>query len=225
MLNTKTALVTATGATTYDRLKLLILQGQISRGEPLVERSMAERLGVSRTPVRETIVRLEKEGLVRIIEGKGAFVASYTIEDLVEIYYVREGLEPIAARLACPRIRLEELSVFEEEFNRYRAEPTIRDEDPGAWQRLGRDFHNVFIRASGNNRLIQIMEGMQDQVELYRGLHRTISPHVVSQSTIGEHLEILNALKERNQRRAERAVRQHLQNGLRYRLDGLWPGR
>lgn len=208
-------------ATTYLRLKNLILAGQIGRGEPLIERTMAERLGVSRTPIRETIFRLEKEGLVRIVEGKGAFVASYTIEDLIEIYHVREGLEPIAARLACPYISLEALGYFESEFNRYKSEPAIRQEDPEAWQRLGRDFHNVFIRASGNKRLIQVMEGMQDQVELYRGLHRTISPYAVSQTTIGEHLDILHALRERNPRRAEKAVRVHLQMGLRYRLDGL----
>src|SRR5215470_14894221 len=71
-------------ASPYDRLKMLILGGHIPWGEPLVERSIAERLGVSRTPVRETLVRLEREGLVRIVEGKGAFVASFTLEDMIE---------------------------------------------------------------------------------------------------------------------------------------------
>jgi len=70
---------------TYERLKLMILDGELASGEPLVERSLAMRLNVSRTPIRETIIRLQNEGLVRTIEGKGAFVASYTIEDLIEI--------------------------------------------------------------------------------------------------------------------------------------------
>src|SRR3546814_8727311 len=84
---------------TYERLKLLILNGDIPKGQPLIERSLAERLGVSRTPVRETNLRLEHEGLVEVVQGKGAFVVSYSIEDLVEIYDVRVGLEPVAARL------------------------------------------------------------------------------------------------------------------------------
>src|SRR4051812_46154256 len=94
---------------TYNRLKLLILDGELSQGEPLVERSLAARLGVSRTPVRETILRLEREGLVKIVEGRGAFVPSYSIDDVIEIYHVRQGLEPLAARLSCPHISLSDL--------------------------------------------------------------------------------------------------------------------
>src|SRR5438045_733067 len=89
-------------ATTYQRLKTLILNGQIAMEESLAERPLAAQLGVSRTPIREAIFQLEREGLVRTIEGKGAFVASLSVEDIIEIYNVREGLEPIAARLACP---------------------------------------------------------------------------------------------------------------------------
>ena len=203
----------------------MILEGEIARGEPLVERSLAARLGVSRTPIRETILRLEREGLVKIVEAKGAFVPSYTIEDVVEIYHVREGLEPLAARLSCPHITVHELRIFEEQFERLRANPSSRHRDPEVWRRLGRDFHNLFIRASNSSRLIQIIEGMQDQIELVRGLGRTISPEASSESTIDEHLEILRALRARNPARAEKAVRVHLQNALRYRLEGLQPGR
>lgn len=205
---------------TYDRLKLMILEGQIGRGEPLVERSVAERLQVSRTPVRETIIRLENEGLVRTIEGKGAFVASYSIDDLIEIYHLRQGLEPLAARLSCDRLPSDKLHDFEQQLERQAADPNLRYENPAEWNRLGREFHNLFIMASGNGRLIQIMQGLRDQVELFRGLHRTISPNA-GESAIPEHLEILKALKARDPDRAESAVRVHLENGLRFRLEGL----
>lgn len=209
------------GAGSYEKLKLMILDGEIAGGEPLVERSLAERLGVSRTPVRETIFRLEREGLVRVVEGKGAFVASYTIEDMIEIYHIREGLEPLAARLSCPYLADEDLDHHEAQLNRYRARPALRQEDPGKWRRLGRDFHNMFIHASKNARLIRVIEGMQHQIELFRGLGRTINPRTDLKSAVEEHGEILDALRARNAQRAEKAVRAHLQNGLRYRLEAL----
>lgn len=205
----------------YERLKTLILNGEIGMGQPLAERSLAGRLGVSRTPVRETLLRLQNEGLVEIVQGRGAFVVSYSIEDLIEIYEVRLGLEPVAARLSCPHVSLQELAAFEREFNCYLRDPERGDGDQDKWQQLGRNFHNLFVRASRNTRLIQIMDGMQDQIELFRGLGRAISPHAVSKPVIEEHLEIADALQARNPRRAERAVRNHLQNRLRSRIDAL----
>lgn len=205
-------------ANTYQKLKLMILRGRIASGQPLVERLLAEQLRVSRTPIRETIFRLEKEGLVRVIEGKGAFVAACSLEDMIEIYQVREGLEPLAARLSCAHIETKELDFFEDALKRYRSKPPARDDDPDAWRRLGRDFHNMFIRASRNQRLIQTLEGMQDQIELFRSLGRAMSPRTLTNSAIEEHLEILKELKARAPSRAERAVRIHLQNGLKCRL-------
>jgi DNA-binding GntR family transcriptional regulator len=144
---------------------------------------------------------------------------------MIEIYQVREGLEPVAARLSCEYVRDEDLDYFEEHLSRYRAKPSIREDDPDAWRRLGKEFHNLFIRASNNERLIRIIEGMQDQIELFRGLGRTISPGAVSRTTVDEHMEILNALRARAPQRAEKAVRIHLKNGLKLRIDGLHKSR
>lgn len=209
------------GTALYEKLKAMILDGELAAGEALVERPLAERLGVSRTPVRETIFRLEREGLVRAVEGRGAFVASYTLEDMIEIYQVREGLEPLAARLACEHVTDDQLDHHEQHLSRYRLRPGLRQEDPGKWRQLGRDFHNMFIHASKNARLIRVIEGMQHQIELFRGLGRTINPRTDLKSAVEEHSEILHALRARNPRRAEKAVRAHLQNGLRYRLEAL----
>ena len=198
----------------------MILQGEVRRGEPLVERSIADLLGVSRTPVRETIRRLEKEGLVRIVGGKGAFVADYTIEDIIEIYQVREGLEPIAARLGCPHIHAAYLDRFEEQFNSYKHRPSLRNDADG-WRKLGRDFHDLFIRASQNGRIIQTIEGLRGQIELVRGLSRSADVRTVAQSSIDEHLEILRALRAGSPQRAEKAVRIHLQNSLKNKLEAL----
>jgi DNA-binding GntR family transcriptional regulator len=211
-------------ATTYDRLKSLILSGEMEVGQPLVERSLATRLGVSRTPVRETIFKLAREGLVRIVEGKGAFVATYTVEDMIEIYHVREGLEPIAARLACGNVTVSELDYFSDELERLKAHPELRFEQPDEWMRIGHDFHMMFIRASHNSRIIQTIAGFQEQIDLSRGLGRIIV-RTDSDSAAAEHLAILHALRARDPAAAEHAVRIHLQNGLKHRLSRFAQGR
>ena len=205
----------------YERLKELILDGRFAAGAPLTERALATELGVSRTPVREAILRLDREGLVEIVDGRGAFVASYSFEDIIQIYHVRIGLEPLAARLACPNITPEMLEPFERELKRFKRNPEMRKDDPDAWRKVGRGLHEFFIGASRSERLIQILEGLRDQIELVRGWGRLVAPDASHRSTIDEHLAIVQALKQRDPDRAEAEVRAHLDNGLRYRLGGL----
>ncbi len=208
-------------APAYGRLKQLILEGELPPGEPLVERTLAERLNVSRTPVREAIFRLEREGLIEAVDGKGAFVASYAIDDLIEIYQIREGLEPLAARLSCAHLTAADLDYHEKQIKRYRANPRLREQDPAKWLRLGWEFHRLFIHASKNARLIEMIERMQNQIELFRALGRSVVPRTDLHAAVDEHWEILTALRSRDAGRAEQAVRAHLQSGLRKRLEGL----
>lgn len=205
----------------YERLRLLILDGQIGLGEPLVERTLAARLGVSRTPVREAILRLGREGLVRIFEGRGAFVQSYSVEDVIEIYHLREALEALAARLACSHLSAAELDLYEQRLLRFREDPTLRATEPLLWRKVGRGFHEMFVRASRSPRLVEMLDGLHDQIELVRGIGRTVSRDAGHRSTVEEHLEILAGLRARDPDRAEKAVRLHLRNGLAYRLEGL----
>lgn len=211
-----------TADSTYNQLKSLLLAGGLTHGEPLVERSLAEQLGVSRTPVREAIRQLGKDGLVRIVEGKGAFVPTYTIEDICEIYQVREALEPLAARLGCRGIPEERLDYFEGRFATYVAQPELRQADPDAWQKLGQAFHETWIVGSRNTRLIQVMEGMRDQVELFRRLGTSVPTPPDRPTALDEHIGILAALRQRDPLLAEQRVRSHLQNALTYRLDALY---
>lgn len=205
----------------YVGLKRLILDGDLRQGEPLVERVLAERLNVSRTPVREAIFRLEREGLVDAVDGRGAFVATFAIDDLIEIYQIREGLEPLAARLACAHLTDAELDYHDKKMKRYVANPRLREAEPAEWLRLGWELHYMFIQASKNARLIDVIERMQNQIELFRALGRTVVPRTDTYAAIDEHWEILSALRARDPGRAEHAVRAHLQNGLSKRLEGL----
>jgi len=207
--------------TPYGRLRTLIMTGQLSRGQPLVERVLADKLGVSRTPIREAIRRLAVEGLVRIVEEKGAFIPSYTIEDMREIYQVREGLEPLAARMACTRIAAEQLDHFDEELSRYAEKPSLREEFPQAWLDHGRKFHDMFIYASGNKRLIQILEGLRGQIDLVRALGMSFTIPADAASPLNDHIAILRAFQARDAGLAAECVREHLQNGFRLRLEAF----
>jgi DNA-binding GntR family transcriptional regulator len=207
-----------TNLSCHDRLKAMILSGELQAGSWLSERGVAAQLGVSRTPVREAILKLSREGLVRVAENRGAYVASYSIEDVIQIYHVRIGLEPLAARLGCARIPKSVLDSFEESFERFRQSAELRSEQSGELGQLGRNFHEVFIRASGSARLIQILDDMRDQINLVRGWARAVDRDTGHRLAIDEHLEILRALRSRDEDLVEKAVRSHLDNGLKYRL-------
>ena len=92
------------GSRAYQELKQIILEGQVAPGKKLKEGDLAEALGISRTPVREAINRLEKEGLVEIFPQRGAFVVEFTEKDVFELFLIRENLEGLAARLAAEKI-------------------------------------------------------------------------------------------------------------------------
>jgi DNA-binding GntR family transcriptional regulator len=210
--------ITTANLSCYDRLKALILSGKLATGSWLSERSVAAELGVSRTPVREAILRLSREGLVQVAGNRGAYVASYSIEDVIQIYHVRIGLEPLAARLGCATIPKSELDAFEHSFERFRDSAELRMEQSDVLGQLGRDFHALFIRASGSTRLIQILDDMRDQINLVRGWARAIDPDSGYRVAIEEHLEILRALRSGDADLVEKSVRSHLDNGLKYRL-------
>jgi DNA-binding GntR family transcriptional regulator len=207
-----------TNLSCHERLKAMILSGELEAGSWLSERSVAAELGVSRTPVREAILKLSREGLVRIAENRGAYVASYSIEDVIQIYHVRIGLEPLAARLGCARIPESALDTFEQSFERFRQSAELRMEHSDELGQLGRKFHALFIQASGSARLIQILDDMRDQINLVRGWARATDRDTGYRVAIEEHLEILRALRSRDEDLVEKAVRSHLDKGLKYRL-------
>src|SRR5512139_3162319 len=101
------------GSRAYQELRRIILEGQVGPGKKLNEGELAKALGISRTPIREAINRLEKEGLVEIFPQRGAFVVQFTEEDVYELFLIRENLEGLAARLATGKITPASLAKLE----------------------------------------------------------------------------------------------------------------
>ena len=150
----------------FNTLRQAILRGELKPGERLMEIALANRLGVSRTPVREAIRMLELEGLVIMIPRKGAQVAQITEQDLNDVLEVRLGLEELAVRFACERItdeEIKELGLAVKEF-----EKKMREDDLSAQAEADVKFHEIIYGATHNRRLVQIINNIREQMYRYR---------------------------------------------------------
>lgn len=172
-----------------------------------MEIHLAQKLGVSRTPVREAMRKLELEGLVRMIPRKGAVVAEITISDLEDVLEVRMALEELAVKLACKMLtpeQIEEIGSLADEF-----EQTLYGEDVGACAQADMRFHEAIYEATGNGRLVQILNNLREQMYRYRMEY--LKDRDAHQQLVQEHAEILKALAAGDVDRALEASGRHIE--------------
>lgn len=192
----------------FNTLRQAILKGELEPGERLMEIQLSERLGVSRTPIREAIRKLELEGLVLMIPRKGAEVAKISETSLREVLEVRRSLEELAAELACQRIGERELLDLEEAEAAF-AEAILKG-DPMEIAESDEHYHDLIYQATGNSRLVQILNNLREQMYRYRLEY--IKDEDKRQILIVEHEHILRALKNHDIQDAKGAVRGHIDN-------------
>ncbi|EIA38744.1 MAG: GntR family transcriptional regulator [Thermus sp.] len=188
----------------YGHLKDLLLSGRFAPGERLSEPLLAQELGVSRTPVREALMRLSEEGLVELVPGKGARVKAFTPEEVEEVYGVRALLEGEAAREAALRAMPWELDALEE---RLRAIDEASPEDYPEQMRRDLEFHRALVRLSGNRTLYRLYEDLLSTLALARSALPTLSQ---DEATRREHRAILMALRRKDPEGAKKAVEAHV---------------
>jgi DNA-binding GntR family transcriptional regulator len=192
----------------FNTLREAILKGDFAPGERLMEKQLAERMGVSRTPIREAIRKLELEGLVIMVPRKGAEVAKVTNKDIIDVLEVRATLEALAVRLACKKMsdaELNELVEVNEEFRIAAAQKdveTIINKDV--------EFHDIIFHSSDNEKLIQIINNLREQI--YRFRVEYIYKMEDYNQLVQEHDEIVNAMKERRGLDASVIALQHIEN-------------
>lgn len=202
----------------FQTLRQAILYGELKPGERLMEIALANRLGVSRTPVREAIRMLELEGLVVMEPRKGAHVAQITEKDLNDVLEVRLGLEELVVQFASERITEEELQnlkAAEEEF-----EQSMQRNDLVALAAADVKFHEVIYQATHNQRLVQMINNIKEQMYRYRMEY--LKDVKVRETLVKEHRQLLQALEEHCQESAEDSIRAHIQNqqdAIRRELD------
>jgi DNA-binding GntR family transcriptional regulator len=190
----------------YAALRQAILDREFDPGEPLTEHQLCRRFGVSRTPVREALAKLERDRLVRVVPKKGAFVRTLSHDEIRDLYELREALEALVVRLAAPRMDRDELAHFEARFRELRARgakgryPDLRT--------LGEELHRHLVKKAENAKLAQVLEEIRDQLGSVWTMSM-LAPRRVS-GLIGEHLAIIDALKRGRPALAERLMARHV---------------
>ncbi len=192
----------------FNTLRQAILTGELKPGERLMEIHLADRLGVSRTPIREAIRKLELEGLVVMIPRKGAQVAKITEKNLKDVLEVRRALDTLAVRLACKRMDdtyKKQLREACDEFAKVVKCSNTKDITEADVR-----FHDIINQSTGNDRLIQLVNNLAEQMYRYRLEY--IKDAAYHKRLVDEHEEIYNAIMERDEERAAKAVVVHIDN-------------
>lgn len=192
----------------FQTLRQAILKGELEPGERLMEIQLAERLGVSRTPVREAIRKLELEGLVIMVPRKGAEVASITEKNLRDVLEVRKALEELAVTLACERMDKSQFKLFDDQNEVF--SNALKEGNLSEIASQDVDFHEIIYRATGNEKLQQMLSNLREQMYRYRIEY--IKDEKQRSNLIHEHCEIAEAIKERDIERARVAIRLHIDN-------------
>ena len=174
----------------YDQLKRRLLTGKIKPGTRMMEVDLASDLGVSRTPVREAIRELGKEGLVTIEPRRGAFASEISVKDMIDTLTVREDLDALAASLAASRITKADEKKLLELTDKYAA--AIESGDMDTMIRADEAFHKRIARLSGSKTLYQVVKTVQTQVLRFRYLYYEDLANYQNMPT--EHREIIDAL-------------------------------
>ncbi len=191
-----------------ETIRQAIVDGVFSPGERLMEIQLADEMGVSRTPVREAIRKLELEGFVVMIPRRGTYVADISIKDINEVYEIRTSLEVLAAGLAAERISDEEL----ETMQRLLVEIGHHMEDGNIEKIVEIDtaFHDVLYKASRNQRLAGIINNLREQITVIR--RRSMMYPGRLQNTMEEHRTLVDCIAAHDVDRAQNAARLHMEN-------------
>jgi len=191
-----------------DALREAIVNGTLRAGERLMEIQLAEDMGVSRTPVREAIRKLELEGFVVMLPRKGAYVADISIKDINEVFEIRTALDGLAAGLAAERITEGEL----EQLERLLVEigKPIEQGDLELVVEIDTRFHDVLYKASRNDRLVGIIGNLRELFQRFRTISMAFPGRI--KETVEEHKRLVEAISQRDVELAQRLAREHMEN-------------
>ena len=204
----------------YEILRKKVIDSELSPGSQLLEQELAIMLGVSRTPVREALVRLQNEGLVEIIPRHGVRIVPMSISDMEAIYQVLISLEPMAAELIARRGASPEQIAQLEQVCLHMKQCLDRNEME-AWAQADEAFHLTIIRLSGNKRLADIVTNCWDQVHRARCFTLKLRPHPQPLKSIMEHHAVIAAIRRGDGKAANEIYRAHRERGGNEQIDVL----
>ncbi len=192
----------------FNTLRQAILTGELKPGERLMEIHLANKLGVSRTPIREAIRKLELEGLVIMIPRRGAEVAQITEKSMNDVLEVRRAMDALCVELACERISEKELEQLKAACDAF-AE-AVKTKNIRTIAQADVALHDIIVQATGNLRLVQLINNLSEQMYRYRFEYlKDTSRH---EFLIKEHHMIYEGIKERDKEAASQAAKLHIDN-------------
>lgn len=192
----------------FNTLRDQILKGELSPGDRLMEIHLADRLGVSRTPVREAIRMLEREGLAITIPRRGAQVAKMTEKDLSDVLEVREALDELAVTKACENMSPEIIKKLESSVVDFKE--AIKTGDPKRIVEADEAFHHIIYEAADNPRLLSITDHLKEQ--MYRFRFEYVREEKDYDKLINEHERLIEGLKAGDVESVKRDMHTHLEN-------------
>lgn len=192
----------------YKKLRRAILMEELKAGDRLTEIYLADKLGVSRTPIREAIRKLELEGLVIMLPRRGTVVAEITEKSLKDVLEVRRVLDMLSAELACERMDENGEKALEKACRDF--EKAIRNRDLGDIAQKDVALHNIIVEASGNNVLQQIIGNLSEQMYRYRVKY--LKDDSKYETLVKEHQAIYASIIKRDKKTAARLAKEHIDN-------------
>jgi DNA-binding GntR family transcriptional regulator len=199
----------------YEAIKETLLEtdlAEISDEERIDERGLAQRLGVSRTPLREAITRLAMEGFLRIVPRKGVYVVKRSKNEIIEILLVRAALEGMAARLATRHVTEKDIERMKGLFSPF--DQSIKRRQLLKYSEANIEFHELVLKASQCGKLIELAGKLFDHMRWIS--FRSVVYEERFQKMQKEHLEIIAALEKRNPDLAEKKMKAHIEGLARY---------
>jgi DNA-binding GntR family transcriptional regulator len=191
----------------FEALRNAIIERRLEPGDRLMEVQLAEAMGVSRTPVREAIRRLELEGFVVMIPRRGAYVAQLSLKDIADAFEIRGALEGLAAGLAAERATDEEIEQLERVIAR--TSDCLDKGDADKAVELDIEFHEVIYEASRNQRLTQIISNLREQILRFRTQSLAYPGRLAI--AVHEHVQIVDAIAERDPGAARKRAEEHIE--------------
>ena len=203
-----------------EAIREAIKNGTLQPRERLMEIQLADDLGVSRTPVREALRKLEQEGFIVMVPRKGAYVSDLSMKDVADVFEIRAALEGLAGALAAERITDEELELMERML--VEKGEAINQNDIDKLVEADTKFHEAMYTASRNERLSTIISNLREQIQRFRLTSLSVPGR--REDSLKEHRQLLEAIQSRDIQVARQLAQEHIENAETVLIDSLKKG-
>ncbi|MGG1401670.1 GntR family transcriptional regulator [Bacillus salipaludis] len=199
----------------YLHIKDLILEGEFKTGDRLVERELADRLNISRTPIREALFRLESQGFVKTVPRKGVIVADISEKEIIEVFTILSSLEVLAAKLAVQKLDEETKSNIDSYIKK--VEECLDNEE--AFSDLHGEYNQLLYSAAKNSKLQEILSGLSDYIRAFAKIGYKNPGRAVQ--SMEEHVKIMDAIMNQESEMAEYLTKIHMENSKKAYIEAV----